>query len=133
MRAVLLDTDVFSFVFKRDSRATLYANDLAGAQPCLSFQSVAELRYWAVISNWGEPRRQSLELSLARCIVLAYDDSMTRHWAEISAHRRSVGKPILCGDAWIAATAVRHGLPLLTHNGDDYGQISGLTIVCRAD
>ena len=35
MRAALLDTDVFSFVFKRDTRAALYALDLAGAQPCL--------------------------------------------------------------------------------------------------
>ena len=133
MRAVLLDTDVFSFVFKRDSRAALYASDIAGAQPCLSFQSVAELRYWAVIRRWGEKRRQSLESSLARCIVLAYDDAITRFWAEITAHRRSVGKPMPCGDAWIAATAVRHRLPLLTHNGEDYVEVVGLTTICRAN
>src|SRR5438132_7310221 len=60
MPAVLLDTGVFSFVFKRDTRAALYAADLAGAQPCLSFQSVAELRLWSVVRRWGEPRRQRL-------------------------------------------------------------------------
>ena len=44
MQAVLLDTDVFSFIFKQDTRAALYASHLAGAQACLAFQSVAELR-----------------------------------------------------------------------------------------
>jgi hypothetical protein len=28
MRAVLLDTDVFSFIYKRDSRAENYARDI---------------------------------------------------------------------------------------------------------
>ena len=45
-RLLLLDTDVFSFLFKRDSHAAMYAPHLVNAQPCLSFQSVAELRYW---------------------------------------------------------------------------------------
>jgi len=46
MPAVLLDTDVFSFVFKRDSRAARFEPHLTGSQACLSFQSVAELRRW---------------------------------------------------------------------------------------
>jgi hypothetical protein len=33
MRPVLLDTDVFSFIFKRDTRAALYAPHLDDAQP----------------------------------------------------------------------------------------------------
>jgi tRNA(fMet)-specific endonuclease VapC len=53
MRPVLLDTDVFSFLFKKDSRAALYTSDLDDAQPCLSFQAVAELRYWALVRHWG--------------------------------------------------------------------------------
>lgn len=44
MSAALLDTDVFSFAFKRDTRAALYAPHLTGVQPCLSFQSVAGLQ-----------------------------------------------------------------------------------------
>jgi predicted nucleic acid-binding protein len=123
MGAVLIDTDVFSFVLKRDTRAALYAGDLAGAQPCLSFQSVAELRHWALARQWSQSRRASLDQSLARCVVLPYDDAMSRHWAEITALRRRLGQPIQCGDAWIAATAVRHGIPLVTHNASDYANI----------
>jgi hypothetical protein len=70
MTSVLLDTDVFSYFFKRDSRAALYAPDVAAAQLCLSFQSVAELRSWSLIRNWGNPRRQSLEAAILRCVVL---------------------------------------------------------------
>jgi tRNA(fMet)-specific endonuclease VapC len=129
MSAVLLDTDVFSFVFKRDTRAALYATHLTGAQTCLSFQSVAELRLWAIVRQWGQKRRLSLDSSLARCVVLPYDDAMSRRWAEVTAHRQGVGRPIDCGDAWIAATALRHGLPLLSHNAADYSDIPGLQLV----
>ena len=129
MTSVLLDTDVFSYFFKRDSRAALYAPDVAGAQLCLSFQSVAELRSWSLVRNWGTPRRQSLEAAILRCIVLPYDDDLSRLWGEITAHRLARGFPIDCGDAWIAATALRHSIPLLTHNGCDFANIPNLVLV----
>jgi predicted nucleic acid-binding protein len=131
MASVLLDTDVFSFVFKRDTRAKLCEPDLIGDQACLSFQTVAELRFWANVRRWGKSRRQNLELSLGRCVVLPYDDALASHWADITASRRGLGKPIGCGDAWIAAAALRYGLPLLTHNAIDYADISGLQVICH--
>ena len=129
MRAVLLDTDVFSFVFKQDTRAAAYAPHLVDAQPCLSFQSVAELRYWALARRWGDARGLSLEASLARCLVFPYDDAMSRLWAEVSAFRRRIGRPIECGDAWIAAAALRHHAVLLTHNARHYADIPDLLLV----
>lgn len=133
MSGVVLDTDVFSFVFKRDTRAKLYERELLGAHVCLSFQSVAELWYWAEIRRWGEARRESLDLSLRRCAVLPYDDGMARQWAVVTSARRGQGKPIACGDGWIAATALRYGLPLITHNAADYISIPGLQIICHAE
>lgn len=129
MRPVVLDTDVFSFIFKRDTRAALYAPHLDDAQPCLSFQTVAELRYWALVRRWGEPRQRSLDASLARYILFPYDDAMSRHWAEVTAHRRRLGRPIECGDAWIAAAALRHRILLITHNARDYENIPGLKLL----
>jgi predicted nucleic acid-binding protein len=32
-------------------------------------------------------------------------------------------------DAWIAATARRHGCPLVTHNGDEFLDIPGLEVI----
>lgn len=129
MTPILLDTDVFSFVFKQDTRAALYLPHLDGAQPCLSFQSVGELRCWALARRWGEGRRQNLDASMARCVVLPYDDELSRRWAEITAHRRQIGRPIECGDAWIAATALRHEIALLTHNAADYDDVPALTVI----
>jgi len=53
MDFVILDTDVCSFLFKRDTRGELYRPHLEGKTPCLSFQTVAELYQWAEIHNWG--------------------------------------------------------------------------------
>ena len=36
--AVLVDTDVFSFLYKADTRASLYSPHLAGTRPHLAFQ-----------------------------------------------------------------------------------------------
>jgi tRNA(fMet)-specific endonuclease VapC len=129
MPAVLLDTDVFSFFFKRGTRSSLYEPAISGAQLCLSFQSVAELRLWALVRRWGDARRRSLELAVARYAILPYDDAMSEAWAQLTAHRRRLGRRIETGDAWIAATAVRHELPLPTHNATDYSDVPNLQIV----
>jgi predicted nucleic acid-binding protein len=129
MPPVVLDTDVFSFVFKRDTRAALYEPEMHGAQLCLSFQSVAELRLWAVIRRWSDARRRSLDEAFARFIILPYDDGMSHAWASLTAHRRRLGRPIETGDAWIAASAIRHRATLLTHNGKDYSDIPDLHVI----
>jgi predicted nucleic acid-binding protein len=129
MEAVILDTDVFSFLFKRDTRAGLYEPDLRGRQLCLSFQTVAELKEWSIERNWGTGRRQSLEAVLMRYVVLPYHAAMADRWAEIVARRKRMGHEIGCGDAWIAASALQHGALLLTHNGRDYADIPGLRII----
>jgi predicted nucleic acid-binding protein len=126
---VLLDTDVFSFLFKRDTRAGAYERYLTNAQACLSFQSVAELRLWSITRHWGEPRRASLERAIKRCIVFSADDATSALWATVTAHRRQIGQPMDCGDARIAATALRHNLPLLTHNAAHYRDVAGLNVI----
>lgn len=38
------------------------------------------------------------------------------------------GKTIAPQDAWIAATALRHNVPLITHNASDYQNIANLDV-----
>ena len=45
MDSVLLDTDVFSLFYRRDTRSLLYDDDVRGKVRCLSFATVAELRF----------------------------------------------------------------------------------------
>jgi predicted nucleic acid-binding protein len=75
---------------------------------------VAELRLWALVRHWSSSRRDALNSLIEQFVVLPYDSRMASHWAEITAHRRRLGRPIDCGNAWIAAAALRHGAALLT-------------------
>jgi tRNA(fMet)-specific endonuclease VapC len=119
MNAVVLDTDVFSFFFKGDTRAAAYAQDIKDRQTCLCFQSIAEVKSWALLRNWGQSRRERLERVLAHYLVLPYDSEMAEMWAQVTATRQGLGRRIESGDAWIAAAALRHDIPLLTHNAAD--------------
>lgn len=60
MQAVLVDTDVVSFLFKHDTRAGFYEPHLSGTLQLISFVSVAELELWAVWRNWGKERQRNL-------------------------------------------------------------------------
>lgn len=129
MSSVLLDTDVLSFVAKADKRASLYSADLAGRQLTVCFQTIAELRLWALLRRWGRTRQTAMESLLRQMAVVPYDAGMAGHWAEVTAHRRRAGRPIECGDAWIAAAALRHAIPLITHNASHYGDIPNLKLI----
>jgi tRNA(fMet)-specific endonuclease VapC len=61
MSSAVLDTDVVSFLFKRDSRADLYRPHLVGKQLVISFMTLAEIDRWALERNWGEARRARME------------------------------------------------------------------------
>ena len=50
----------------------------------------------------------------------------------ILAERQRSGKPMKDNDAWIAACAVRHQVPLITHNAKDFMGISDLQVITEA-
>lgn len=58
--------------------------------------------------------------------MLPYDDAMSWEWARIMSKK---GHPISIADAWIAATAVRHELPLVTHNPRHFQSVDGLEVI----
>jgi tRNA(fMet)-specific endonuclease VapC len=73
MSDVVVDTDVVSFLFKRDSRAPLYRRHLLGQTLYVSFMTVAELQRWALASNWGPTKQARLDRSLQRYNVVLVD------------------------------------------------------------
>lgn len=131
MSMVVLDTDVWSFVFKRDSRAERYRVHLEGNVLYVSFQTVAELYQWAETANWGEKRRAKLQEWLRRFEVLGYDDATAQIWARIRAERDRQGHSIAAQDAWVAACALRHGYPLVTHNATDHEEVTDLIMISQ--
>ena len=129
MTTVLLDTNIVSYIFKRDSRARLYAPHLLDRELAMAMMTVAELLQWAAIRKWGKPRVRRLEQLFDRSTILPVDMDVCRHWADIRATRSKAGLPISPQDAWIAATARRYRLALVTHNPDDFQPILGLTLI----
>lgn len=129
MNIALLDTDVVSFLFKGDTRALKYASLIEGNRVAISFMTVAELFEWAAVRKWGRWRLTQLEKTLAGYIVVPSDVELCRTYGVLRAQLQAVGKTIASQDAWIAATALRHGLPLVTHNPSDFRSIAGLEVL----
>ena len=94
--------------------------------------SVAELYQWAYSRRWGERRLAWLEERLQSYVVVPYDSELCKRWAMICVERQRLGKPISAQDAWIAATALRHESPLVTHNRADFAHITGLALISEA-
>ena len=53
MPAVVVDTDVASYLHKKDSRARLFRSHLIGREWVISFMTVAELYEWGLRARWG--------------------------------------------------------------------------------
>jgi tRNA(fMet)-specific endonuclease VapC len=129
MSLLLLDTDITSFIFKGSDYASPYMPLLNGHELALSFMTIAELFQWAILRQWGDRRLVQLEQYLSNYLVIPVDRPLCREWAQVRAERQRAGQVISPQDAWIAATALRHDLPLVTHNSKDFLQIPNLQLI----
>lgn len=125
----VVDTDVISYLFRRDTRAALFEPHLTDVVPAVSFMTIAELDRWALQRDWGPQRRARMEAFLRRFTIVLVDRALCRVWAEIGDRARRRGRPIHVADEWIAATALVLGVPLVTNNRDDFAGIDGLRLL----
>lgn len=91
--------------------------------------TLAETDRWALERNWGQTKRHQMEVFLRQFIVSPFNRKLCLNWAEAIYSARRNGKPIQTADAWVAATALLHNLPLVSHNGKHYAGVDGLTII----
>jgi len=133
MRAMIVDTDVVSYIYKKDTRAAKYEPHLVNAITSISFMTLAELERWAIGRNWGAQRHaEMLTKVLGRFAVIESNHALCRQWAEVSEAARRVGGVIRPNDAWIAATALLYGAELVTHNTSDFDFLPGLQVITEA-
>ena len=126
---IILDTNIVSYLMRGDSLAKIYAKHVQGKLLAISFITVGELYYGAEKAKWGKEKRQKLETTLKNFVVIPYDHYIARRYGEIAFARKRKGQPIPFSDAWIAACAVRHNVPLVTHNPKDFFGIPALQII----
>jgi len=118
---VVVDTDVYSARFVPGSALALrYEPLLVGRLEVLSFQTVAELRYGALLRGWGIARLRHLDAAIANAEVVQTGPDLIRVYAELRVACERVGHA-LCqrehdADRWVAATAVRLGISLVSND-----------------
>jgi len=126
VKTLLVDTTVVSYLLKEHSLASRYRELLTGNLLGVSFMTIAELYCWPLQRGWGEKRFSDLKAHLARYVVLAHDDAVSWEWAQLVSRK---GRPMSFPDAWIGATALRYGVPLVTHNARHFDHITELEII----
>jgi len=109
---------------------------LIGERPIVvAFATVTEIRYGALKAGWGDLRRRGLERELSRFVIVQPDDQLMRACAELRASREkaghALGQKIHEADRWIAATAIRLALDLVSDDAAFAG-VPGLTVLNRS-
>ena len=126
---IILDTCIVSYLMKGGPLAEVYAPHTQGRLLAISFITVGEMYFGAENRNWGNKKRSVLETTLRNFVVIPYDHEIARCYGRLVAERKHNGKPIAPNDAWIAACAVRHAVPLVTHNAKDFMGITALDVI----
>jgi tRNA(fMet)-specific endonuclease VapC len=126
---VLLDTNIAIYLAKGHTLAERYRPQLEGHVLALSFATVAELFYTSRRSRAPEQTITFWSSMLPYYILLFPDLRTCEIWAQVAATCHDRGRPRQDNDLWIAATALRHRLPLVTHNRRDFSDIPGLTLI----
>ena len=118
---VVIDTDVFSADLVPGSRlAELYAPIVAGRPALISFQTVMELRYGALRRGWGTARMLKLDAKILRAEVVHTGPDLVLVCAQLRADCEAAGHALAQrehnADRWIAATAIRLEVPLVSND-----------------
>lgn len=124
----LLDTNVLSEVQRPqpDARVLAWLDQVDEDRTFLSVATVAEIARG--VGQLEAGRRKSalqlwLDVELANRLgsrLLPIDRETALVWGELMAGARRAGRGLSVMDAWIAATALRHNLSLVTRNGKDF-------------
>ena len=128
----LVDANVLSEPTKPvpDSRVTewlrVHERDIA-VDPII----LGELRFGILLLPKGK-KRTALEgwfdSGMQRLHCLPWEANTGLKWAELLARLRAAGKAMPIKDSLIAATALLHGLHVVTHNRPDF-EMAGVRIV----
>ena len=120
---MILDTDALSAfvdghpgvgdVLRRAARATL---------PVIA---LGEFRYGIAGSRHRATYEAWLSAHLPGFEILAVTDETTVAYAQLRVALRRSGRPIPANDAWIAALALQHGLPVLSRD-EHFDVVPGL-------
>jgi predicted nucleic acid-binding protein len=73
-------------------------------------------------------RRLSTYLLAQRFEALPVDEPVSEAWALLVSRLRADGRKVPINDSWIAATAIAHGIPVVTQD-TDYDAMPGVEVI----
>jgi tRNA(fMet)-specific endonuclease VapC len=114
-RGFLLGINIVVAVHKREEAVLGRLEDAAGSL-LVPVIALGELRFGALNSVRIEENLQSIEGFAAEANVLPCDEDTARFYGEIKDGLRRKGRPIPENDIWIAATARRYDLTLVSRD-----------------
>jgi predicted nucleic acid-binding protein len=130
MDAVLLDTDVFSYLTRaHDTRGDAYRPYVAGKTVAISFITVGEIYFGAEKRKWGKQTLNAFLERLKAVVVVPSDHEVCREYGKLKASLREAGIVIADNDLWIAACALRHSIPLISNNRKHFEKMPGLNLI----
>jgi hypothetical protein len=106
---------------------------LIGLDLGVSVVTLGELRLGVLsASARGNPETTSRRLATYQLALrfdpLPVDETVSEAWALLVSQLRGQGRKAPINDTWIAATALAHGLPVATQDGD-YATMPGLATI----
>ena len=111
---MILDTNALS-AFADGERAV---GEVLRRQPRAAIPVIVlgEFRYGVALSKHRRAYEEWLQSHLPHFDVLAVTDETASAYAALRVRLKRTGQPIPANDAWIAALALQHGLPILSRD-----------------
>jgi tRNA(fMet)-specific endonuclease VapC len=128
---LLIDTSVLVAIERRGVRPEVLFGSFADRRAAIAAITVSELLHGVHRADTAVRRGQRerfVEETLAVFPVLAFDLETARVHGRLWADLSRIGQTIGAHDLLIAATAVHHGLGLVTVNEREFRRVSGVEI-----
>lgn len=128
MTGFLLDTNIPSEMTRPQPRSSVvqWLDDADDEQLYFSVVSLGEILKGITILATGK-RRNTLQQWLDETLrpwfegrILSIDDSIAERWGVLAGECQLKGRPLKMADGLIAATALEHGLTVVTRNTRDF-------------
>jgi predicted nucleic acid-binding protein len=96
-------------------------------EAAISAVTVAELHVGVLAARDVDTRARRLATleAVGDVEVLPVDEAVAAAWARLRMHLAEADRRLNANDLWIAATALAHGLPVITQD-DDFDPIDGV-------
>jgi len=126
----LLDTNICIYIQRDRPEGVLRRfQALRAGEAALSVITFGELLYGAATSKQSEVAVERLKQLTSLLPILPIPMAAAEWFGAIRAELERSGQMIGNNDLWIAATALRHELPLVTSNHSEFSRIRRLRVL----